>query len=328
MERVKYGILSTSQIGRYAHVPAFAEADNATLVARASRTQERAARYADALGIPRSYGSYEQLLASDDIEAVIVPLPNAMHCEWTVKAAEAGKHVLCEKPLAMTTTECRRMIDACRTNGVLLLEGFHHQFTPMMTRLKGIVGDGTIGEPLVLRAELTYTVSDWKHDVRVNSDLGGGALYDAGCYCVNTVRSILGAEPAEASGFARTHPLNSVDAGFSGLLRFREGQIAYVATSQEQPYRWPLEIVGTEGAVFTPDVFSAGEITIRTPEGTEVERFEPINRFAAQLEHFSRAVRDAWNLRVGPEDATRNTAVLVALQTSAMTGTVTAPELI
>ena len=158
-----------------------------------------------------------------------------MHCEWTVKAAEAGKHILCEKPLAVRPRECRTMIDAAKANNVLLLEAFTQHFSPLLVRMLAFIADGTIGELNFARAELCYTLPDWDTDVRGNGGLDGGALFDAGCYSVNVIRTLMGGEPEEVTAFQKLHSRNNVDSVFTGLLKFPKEKIAYISTSMEQP---------------------------------------------------------------------------------------------
>ena len=235
-DRVRYGILSTAQIARRAHVPAAAKSHNAQIVAIASRSRERAETCARDMGIPRSYGSYEALLADSDVQAVINALPNSMHCESTVKAAEAGKHVLCEKPLAMTIEEAQRMSDAARANRILIMEGFTTHFLPQFAFARELITSGAIGPVRIVRAELTYTLRDWVNDSRTKAELGGGALFDAGCYCVNTIRAMMGDEPLSVQAFERIKTGHDIDASFVGILRFRDDRLAYLATGMEEPF--------------------------------------------------------------------------------------------
>jgi predicted dehydrogenase len=218
------------------------------------------------------------------------------------------------------------MIDACKTNNVLLLEAFTQHFSPLLARILSLVENGTIGELGFVRAELCYTLPDWDTDVRGNGNLDGGALFDAGCYCVNVVRTIMGCEPEEVTALEKPHPKNQVDSLFTGLLKFPGGKIGYVSTGMEQPFRFPLEVVGTDGVLFTQNLFQGSDLTIRQNDDTSEETLEPINRFALQLDHFSRAVLDGTPLRIGPEDGLLNSAVLDALKASAVEGKSVIPK--
>ena len=314
---VRYGLLSTAQIARNQHIPGAAKAGNTEITVLSSRDEARAKKYATELGIPRAYGSYDQVLADSEIDAIINPLPNSMHCEWTIKAAEAGKHILCEKPLAVTPGECQRMIDSANANGVLLFEGFTQHFNPMMATVHQLIGDGSLGEIKIMKAELTYTLPDWRNDVRGNRELGGGALFDAGCYTVNTVRTLMKAEPLQVQAFERVHERNGVDATFVGLMRFPGDRMAYIATGMEQPFRCTLEVIGTEGSLGTPNFFAGTELTIITGGETTEKTFEPVNRFQLQIEHFSDCVLNRKPLNTPPEDGKANVAAMVALKTAA-----------
>lgn len=317
---LNYGIISTSKVARRGHVRGAKESANSKIVAIASRDKATAERYAAELGIKKAYGSYDDLLADESIDAVINPLPNSMHEEWTIKAAEAGKHILCEKPLAPTPEACQRMIDAAEANGVLLYEGFTQHFNPMMADVHQLIDTGSLGEVNYIRCELTFTLPDWENDVRGIKHLDGGALLDAGCYVVNNVRTLMGAEPLEVSALQRIHPKNKVDVLFTGLLKFPEDRIAYIATGMQQPPRRMLEVVGTQGLAQT-DHFPAGtELTVTTSDETNVRTYDAVNKFALQITHFSDCVLNDKPLRKSAYDGKANAATLVALKQAAETG--------
>ena len=197
---IRWGILSTANIAtkvaRAIHL-----AENADLVAVASRTEGRATTWAKEHNVPTAYGTYDALLDDASLDAIYIPLPPSLHAEWTIKAAEHGKHILCEKPLAVTVAQARQMIDAARANGVLLVEAFTHRLNPQLQCARRLVQQGEIGEVKLARAELTFGIRDWATDVRAQKNLGGGALLDAGCYCVSAVRFVLNAEPVAAQAF-------------------------------------------------------------------------------------------------------------------------------
>lgn len=211
---VRYGMISTTRIGLNAHIPAAAESHNSEIVAISSRSDGSAMQAAEDNGINRWYGTYEELLADPDIEAVVNPLPNSMHHEWTIKAAEAGKHILCEKPIAVTMDEVREMIAAAKANGVLLVEAFTHRLNPHMRRARQLVAEGAVGEVRHFEAVLAFTSRDTSTDVRLKPELAGGGLWDAGCYAVSAARFILGREPIRAAGFAADTGNYGVDTSF------------------------------------------------------------------------------------------------------------------
>ena len=319
-DRVRYGVLSTSQIARRQHVPAARESANSEIAAISSRDKTRAGEWAQKLGIPKAYGSYDELIADPDIDAVINPLPNSLHAEWTIKSAEAGKHILCEKPLAVTVEGAQRMIDAAEANGVLLMEGFTTQFQPMMPFIRETIDSGEIGEVMIARAELTYTIQDWGGDNRVKRELGGGALLDAGCYCVNAVRFLMDREPESVQAFQRVRESHGVDSTFVGLLRFADDRMAYIATGMEQPFRACCEVIGTEGRIEVPYLFGGQVVKVVVGREEREERFEQVNRFRVQMEHFAECILRGQAPMLPPEDGLNNTKVLVALQRAAREG--------
>jgi xylose dehydrogenase (NAD/NADP) len=319
-EKVRYGLLSTARIGRNAHVPAALKVDEAEIVALSSRDRARAQQYAEELGIPCAYGSYEELLRDPEIDAVINVLPISMHCEWTIRAAEAGKHVLCEKPFATTVAEARTMIEAAAANGVLLMEAFTHRYLPQQAFVRRAIAAGEIGEVRAARAELVYTIHDWDADTRASQALGGGSLMDAGCYCVSQLRLIMGAEPLRVQAAQRIKEGYGVDATFLGLLEFPGGRLAYLCTSMEQPFRGCCEVIGTEGRIEMPSLFGGEQVVVTAGGEERVQAFAPFDRFAAQLAHFTRCVQGREEPLFPVEDALRNTAVLAALKRAAQEG--------
>jgi predicted dehydrogenase len=318
--KVRYGVLSTAQIARNQHIPAAERSDVAEIAAISSRDPAKAKYYAKELGVPKAYGSYDDVLTDPDVDAVINPLPNSMHCEWTVKAAEAGKHILCEKPLAVTVEEAERMIEAARSNGVLLMEGFTTQFQPLLPYVLETIAAGTIGAVKIVRSELTYTIQDWENDSRVKPELAGGALLDAGCYCVNAIRTVMGDEPVSVEAYQHVRAPVGVETTFVGLMHFPGNRFAYLATGMEQPFRAMLEVVGTEGRIEVPMLFSGTEVRVIAGGETHVESFDAADRFRLQLDHFSTCILEGSEPKLPPVDGLRNTAALVALKRAAEEG--------
>ena len=222
---VRWGVLSTANIGRAAVNPAIQASRNGELVAVASRDGGRAREFAEKWGIPEHHGSYAALLVDEEIDAVYNPLPNSLHLEWTVRAAEAGKHVLCEKPLALDERECREMAAAARSNGVLLLEAFMYRFHPRTERVVDMVRDGAIGQLKAIRSAFTFRLRS-AENIRLDPDLGGGALMDVGCYCVNVSRPLAGGEPLAVQATARWAN-SGVDEQLMGTLLFDDDVMAH-----------------------------------------------------------------------------------------------------
>ena len=215
---VRWGILSTANIGVRKVIPATEKAERCEVVAIASRDGERAAKVADELRIPRAYGGYEALLSDPDVDAVYIPLPNSQHAAWTIAAARAGKHVLCEKPLAMTAAEAEEMVRACANEGVLLMEAFMYRLHPSWEAVRELVASGRIGRLRAVQSWFSY-FNDDPNDIRNVAELGGGALYDIGCYSINLSRMLFGSEPTGHRGFghARRDRHRRADLGDPGV---------------------------------------------------------------------------------------------------------------
>ena len=212
------------------------------------------------------------------------------------------------------------MIDAAKANGVLLMEGFTHQFNPAMEFIRHTVNSGVIGEVKFVRSELTYTLKDWDTDARVKRELAGGSLLDAGCYCVNTVRSVMGAEPISVQAFEKVRETHQVDSNFAGLLRFPGDRVGYIATGMESPFRFTCEVIASEGTLVTENLFSGDQVRVVVGGKEKVETFEAIDRFQAQIEHFSDCILTNKQPMLPPEDGMNNVAVLVALKEAASQG--------
>ncbi len=318
---VRYGIISTAQIALNRHVPAARTSANSEITAISSRNDARARRAAEEQGIPKWYGTYDELLSDPDLDAVVNPLPNSMHAEWTIKAAEAGKHILCEKPLSVDVAEGRRMVDAANANNVILVEAFTHRWSPHLRKARQLIADGAIGEVTGLDSALRFNVGEPEGNVRFSKELAGGSLMDAGCYAVYAVRFAMSAEPVRAIGFARDSGNWGVDTTFSGLLEFPNGAVAHVGASMEQERRCFLEVSGTDGRIDIPDMFDdGGPIVITRGNDVETESTPAPNRFQVQFDEFSDCVLTGKAPEYPPEDGLRNMAAIVALLASARDG--------
>lgn len=324
---VRYGVISTAQIALNRHIPAARDSASSEITAISSRGEEKARQAAADHNIPKWYGTYDELLADPDLDAVINPLPNSMHCEWTIRAAEAGKHILCEKPLAVTVDECRRMIDAARANNVVLVEAFTHRWNPHLRTARRLIAEGAIGDVTGLDSALTFSIAQPEGNVRFSPELAGGSLLDAGCYAVYACRFVMGAEPVRATGFAFDAGGYGVDTTFTGMLEFPGGAVARVGSSMEQPGRCNLGVVGSEGRLEIPNMFDdGGPLIVRIGGEERVEATPAPDRFTAQFDEFSECVLTGKAPEFPAEDGLRNTAALVALLTAARDGVVTDVE--
>ena len=316
---VKWGILSTGNINRKV-IPGAHASPKVDLVAVASRDQARAHEYARTWEIPRAFGSYEALLADQQIEAVYISLPNSMHCEWSIKALEAGKHVLCEKPLSRNTSDVEAAFDAADRAGRLLSEAFMYRHNPQTKRAKQLVEEGAIGELRLIRSAFSYSLYD-ENNIRLQTALDGGALMDVGCYTVSGSR-LFGGEPEKVYGEARFGP-SGTDWVFGGMLRFPGNVVALFDCGTAMTERDELEAIGSEGSLFLDDPWHCIVPGIELRREGKVERIE-VERFDSyrlELENLSDAIRGEGTQLLGRDDAIGQARVLEALRASAMDGT-------
>ncbi|MDG0865995.1 Gfo/Idh/MocA family protein [Candidatus Lucifugimonas marina] len=323
---VRYGLLSTAQIGLNAHLPASYDSKNSEITSVSSRTAARAEEVAKERNIPRWFGSYEEQLADPDTDAIINSLPNGMHAEWTIKAAEAGKHILCEKPLAVSAEECQRMIDAANANNVVLVEAFTHRWNPHMRMARKLVAEGAIGDTQTIDSALCFNIAEPDGNVRFSQELAGGALWDAGCYAVYATRFVMSAEPVQVRGMSHDSGNWGIDTTFSGSMKFANGAIGNITTNMEQPFRCFITIDGSKGRIEIPGMFDdSGPIIIKRGDGRNGENTEIIStpapyRFVVQFDEFSECVLTGKKPEFPAEDGLRNTAVVEALYRAADSG--------
>jgi D-xylose 1-dehydrogenase (NADP+, D-xylono-1,5-lactone-forming) len=311
MEPVKWGIVSTADINRKV-IPGAHASDKVELVAVASRERSKAETYANEWEIPRAYGSYDDLLADAEIEAVYISLPNTLHCEWSIKAMEAGKHVLCEKPLSRDPGEVSAAFDAAERTGMLMTEAFMWRHNPQTKRLKELVDGGAIGELRLIRSTFSYSLYD-EANIRLRTDVDGGALMDVGCYCVSGSR-LLGGEPLEAHSLARRGP-SGTDWVTAGVLRFPNDLLATFDCGTALPNRDELEAIGSEGSVFLDDPWHCNTPVIELRRDGEVERIElPFeDSYRLELENVCDAIRGEGELLLGRTDAMGQATTMAAL---------------
>jgi D-xylose 1-dehydrogenase (NADP+, D-xylono-1,5-lactone-forming) len=314
-DAVKWGIVSTADINRKV-IPGAHASDKVDLVAVASRDQARADAYASEWGIPRAHGSYEALLADSEIEAVYISLPNTMHVEWSIKALEAGKHVLCEKPFTRHAKEVDAAFDAAERAGRLLSEAFMYRHNPQTKKLQELVEGGAVGELRLIRSAFSYGLYD-AENIRLRTDVEGGALMDVGCYNVSGSR-LLGGEPERMWGEAWYGP-SGTDWVFTGTMRFPGNVIATFDCGTAMVERDELEAIGSEASLFLDDPWHCSEPVIELRRGGAVERIEVEHRdsYRLEFENMSDAIRGEAALLLGREDALGQARALEALHASA-----------
>jgi D-xylose 1-dehydrogenase (NADP+, D-xylono-1,5-lactone-forming) len=315
---VRWGIISTAKINARV-LPQLRESPQVELVAVASRSQAGADEYARAEGIAHAYGSYEDLLADAEIESVYIPLPNSMHVEWAIKALEAGKHVLCEKPLDRRVAAVERAFAAAERTGRILMEGFMYRHHPQTRRARELVEQGEIGELRVLRSSFGFTL-DAKGDVRFSTELDGGALMDVGCYCVSGSRLFAG-EPETAVGRQVLGP-SGVDVRFAATLVFPGEVLAHFDCGLDVPANALLEVVGSRGTLRLPSPFLIAEPAIELLRDEETERIEvsPARSYRLEFENMSAAIRGTAEPLLDRDDALGQAGTIEALYASAERG--------
>ena len=324
--RLRWGVLGTARIADRL-VRAWRLAENCELRAIASRDLAQARAWAAAREVPQAFGSYEEMLASDVIDAVYIPLPNALHKEWTIRAAQNGKHVLCEKPLAANAADAEAMIAAAEAHGVTLMEAFMYRFHPQTERLRQLVAEGAVGQVKLVRANFGFYL-DRPADVRWSAELAGGALLDVGCYGVNVARLVLGAEPRAASACA-VWAAGGVDELLSGVLEFADGVLAVVTCSLQTGAVQDQSVVvsGTQGRIVVAEPFLMGEepvdivIDSLAPEGRiETVPVPGAYEYERMVTHFADSVLHGRPLAYPPANSLANMRVLDALREAARTG--------
>ncbi len=253
-DAVRWGILGTGSIAQNRVIPALRDAERCDLVAIASRSLATAESVAVRFSIPRAYGSYEDLLADPEVEAVYLPLPNDLHAAWIMKAADAGKHVLCEKPLTLTSAGARKVAAHCASRNVLAMEAFMYRFHPAWVAVRDLIADGTIGQLTDVSIWFAFR-STRADDYRLDFNAGGGALYDVGCYAVNVSRLLLGDEPDQVLGAARLDPETGVDMTFSGILNYGSAFATFTCSMEQEPQH-SVVVHGTEGWISIADPFN------------------------------------------------------------------------
>lgn len=311
-DAIRWGLLGTSRINLKLLRGANGT-DTADVVAVGSRSAEAGQAFADANDVPRVHGSYEALLADPDVDAIYIPLPNALHHPWTLKAITAGKHVLCEKPYTRHPEQVDEAWDAAEAAGVVLMEAYMWRHTPQAARLVELAGQ--IGELIHVRSTFSHRLND-EDDIRVSADLEGGSLMDVGCYCISGSRLIAGEEPVSVYGEQVTAP-NGVDRRFTGVLRFPSGLVASFHCSFDA-FSESLEVTGRDGTVLLPDPWHSlrGVLVVDGEEQTVEAR----NPYQCELDDMAAAIRGEKDPLLGRDDAMGQARVIDALYRSAGAG--------
>lgn len=327
-DKLRWGVLSTAKIGVKKVLPAMQLGQLTTVAAIASRDLAKARQAAVALGIPKAYGSYEELLADPDIDAVYIPLPNHLHVPWTIKAAEAGKHVLCEKPIALTVAEAKTLLDVRARTGVKIGEAFMIRSFHQWLRLRELISAGHIGELRSVTGFFSYFNID-PSNIRNHVEKGGGAIYDIGCYPIHASRYAFADEPTRVVACIDRDPEMRIDRLASAILEFPSGQAIFTCSTQLIPYQ-RMNFFGTLGRIeleipFNPPPDRPARILVDSTgdlsgSGITTETFPAADEYTMQGDAFARAVRDDTEVPVPIEDSIGNMAVIEAIFNSARSG--------
>lgn len=315
--KIRWGILSTAKIAREKVIPAMQAGKFCDIAAIASRNKDAAEAEGKRLGIPTVYGSYEELLADANIQAIYIPLPNNMHVEWAIKCLEAGKHVLCEKPVAMSATEARKLAEAAHRKPQLkLMEAFMYRLHPQWLHAKKLVTEGQIGDLKTIQSFFSYFNTDPKN-IRNKPEAGGGAMMDIGCYCVSLSRFIFDKEPQKILGKVDYDPVLGTDILVSGILDFSNGSSSFTCSTQLVPHQ-RVKIFGTEACIEIEIPFNAPadrptKLWVHTKGGSEEIVFDTIDQYTIQGDLFSQAILNNTPVPTPIEDAVNNMRVIDAV---------------
>ena len=317
--KIRWGVLSTAKIGREWVIPALQRAPNCDLVAIASRRLDSAEQAASSMAIPRAYGSYEELLEDPDIDAIYNPLPNHLHAPWTMAAARAGKHVLCEKPLGLDAAEARQIAEVCADEEVQLMEAFMYRWHPQWVKIRDLVASGKIGEIVSIQSWFSYFGDD-PENIRHKPEYGGGALMDIGCYPISISRLLLGDSVIDVHASMVIHSAFGVDITTSALLDYGHAHSSFTVSTQAEGSQ-RVTVHGTEGRVWTDLGFNVPAdhaCTLHRTRGTaapwdppvESIRIEPADQYAIQAEAFADAILSGTPALYGPDDAIANMTMI------------------
>ncbi|HEX8357526.1 MAG TPA: Gfo/Idh/MocA family oxidoreductase [Segetibacter sp.] len=325
MQEVRWGILSTAKIGREKVIPGLQASPYCKVTAIASRNLESAQAVANGLQIAKAFGSYEELLSDPDIDAVYIPLPNDLHLPLAIKAIKANKHVLCEKPIALSSNEAQQLLDvASQSPHLKVMEAFMYRFHPQWVKAKSLVKEGSIGELKTVQSFFSYYNTD-PHNIRNKKEAGGGAMMDIGCYCLSLSRFIFDGEPERVLGNVDFDPAFQTDRLASGLLEFANGTASFTCSTQLTPYQ-RVHIFGTEARIEIEIPFNAPRdkptrLWLHSKSGTEEITFDAVDQYTLQADMFSKAIIENTPVPTPLEDSVNNMKAIEAIFESAREGT-------
>jgi len=318
---VRWGVLSAANIGVKRVAPAISASSNGRLVAVGSRNPAQARKLFTFAPDVLIYEDYDSVINDPEIEALYIPLPNSLHAEWTIKALKAGKHVLCEKPLAITAEEGLTMAQSARDTGMLLMEAFMYRFHPQTVWALEQVAEGRIGQVKLVRSSFSFNVSSRPHDIRLQAALAGGSLMDVGCYPINLCRAVYGRAPVAVGARVYIPANGEVECYASAVIDFDDGCFGLIDSSFELPTRQVSEIIGEAGTITIPLPFTPGHIetvVILTLEGQTIhQRFAPVDQYRLEVEHFAACIRYGNQLPLSLEETIENLATIEAIYQSA-----------
>jgi len=317
MKKIRWGILSTAKIGREKVIPAMQQSPLCDIAAIASRNFELAKSVAKELHIAKAYGSYEALLNDVEIDAIYIPLPNDMHVQWAIKAIAAGKHVLCEKPIALSALQAIELVEASKQYPqIKIMEAFMYRFHPQLAKAKKLVAEGAIGELKSIQSIFSYHNTD-PNNIRNKKAAGGGGLMDIGCYCISLSRFIFGKEPESVLGSVHFDATTNTDNYTFGILNFSSGTSTFTCATQLVPYQRAI-ILGTTGRIEIEIPFNAPSdkptrIWLHNKNGVEEIYFEAVNQYTLQGDLFSLAIIHNTEVPTSLQDAVNNMKVIDAI---------------
>ena len=323
---LRWGLICTAAINR-ALIPSIRASKRSELVAVASRDLGRAQDYAREWNIPRAHGSYQALLNDPDVDVIYNALPNALHSEWTVKAADAGKHVLCEKPLTLSVEEVDRIVEAAQRNGVFVLEAFMYRYHPQTFKVQELVREGAIGDLRLVRAAFSWTLEPPEGGAQpylLDPKMGGGSLWDVGCYPVNFAQAVVGNDPIEVFGWQVLSD-TGVDLTFAGTMRFASGVLAQFHSSFQAPERWEAEVIGSRGTLRLNEPWrhQPGEpaiIRLRRGADEETLTVEDVDAYLCEVETMADCILEKAKPPYSLSQSRGNVATITALLESARRG--------